>query len=108
LRRIVVPLKESPAARRITNSMRTPANEIAELESALIRRSVGALGAGCQRCDRCHRTPLVGERVYEYEPAGMLCELCRAMRSEAPVNSRIVHGPEFGHAVRITDQRNAA
>jgi hypothetical protein len=92
----------------MTPSMRTTVRDLPELELAMIRRSVGALGAGCERCDRCHRTPLVGERVYEYESARMLCELCRVMRREAPVSSRIVHGSEFGHAVRITDRRTAA
>jgi hypothetical protein len=50
----------------------------------------------------------VGERVYLYEADGMLCELCRALRREPPASSRLVHGPEFGHAVRITDQRSVA
>jgi hypothetical protein len=88
--------------------MRTPGHDLQELELALIRRSVGALGAGCERCARCRRTPLVGERVYEYESEQMLCELCRAMHGEPPASSRIVHGAEFGHAVRITDQRSPA
>ena len=101
-------LKESPTVRRMTASMRALIRDLPELELALIRRSVGALGAGCERCDRCHRTPLVGERVYEYESARMLCELCRGERRETPVSSRIVHGQEFGQAVRITDQRTAA
>ena len=79
------------------------------LELAMLKRSVGAIAAGCERCDRCHRTPLVGERVYVYDAGRMLCELCRAGRREPPTASRIVHGPEFGHAVRIriTDQRAA-
>jgi hypothetical protein len=38
----------------------------------------------------------------------MLCDLCRALRPEEPVSSRLVHGPAFGHAVRITDQRGTA
>jgi len=79
------------------------------LELAMLKRSVGAIAAGCERCDRCHRTPLVGERVYVYDAGRMLCELCRGLRREPPTGSRLVRGPEFGHAVRIriTDQRAA-
>jgi hypothetical protein len=49
----------------------------------------------------------VGERVHVYKSGRMLCELCRALRGEDPESSRLVHGPAFGHAVRITDQRAA-
>jgi hypothetical protein len=84
--------------------------EMPELELALLRRSVGAIAAGCERCGHCHRTPLVGERVYHYESGEMLCELCRAMRREPPAASRLVHSPELGNAVRIKiiDRRTAA
>jgi hypothetical protein len=36
------------------------------------------------------------------------CELCRALHRERPLASRIVHGPEFGHTLRVIDQRAAA
>jgi hypothetical protein len=80
-----------------------------ELERALLRRSVDAIGAGCERCERCRRTPLIGERVYVRESGAVVCELCRTVDGR-PVDSRIVHSSEFGHAVRIriTDQRGAA
>lgn len=75
----------------------------------MLRRSVGEIGAACERCEHCRRTPLVGERVYLYAAGRMLCELCRALTRDRPVDSRLVHGPEFGHAVRIriTDARGA-
>jgi hypothetical protein len=38
----------------------------------------------------------------------VLCELCRAVAPRTPVGSRLVHGPEFGHTLRITDRRTAA
>jgi hypothetical protein len=81
-----------------------------EFELAMLKRSVGAIAAGCERCERCHRTPLVGERVYVYASGAMLCELCRSFKRDTPVSTRLVHGPEFGHAVRIriTDARDAA
>lgn len=76
-----------------------------DLERQLLRRSVMALAAGADRCDGCHRTPLVGERVHLYDGGRMLCELCRRERREAPVRSEAVHGNERGHTVRVTDQR---
>jgi hypothetical protein len=50
----------------------------------------------------------VGERVYVYGSGTIACELCRDRQREDPLESRIVHGPEFGHTMRITDQRAAA
>ncbi len=75
-----------------------------EFELALLRRGVGDRSNEFERCDRCHRTPLIGERVYEYTGGKVACELCRGeMRSE-PAASRIVHG----HTIRIVDRRTAA
>jgi hypothetical protein len=87
--------------------MRLTVRDTPGLESQLLRRSVGRLAEVQERCDHCHRTPLIGERVHLYPSGRMLCELCRALRPEDPVSSRLVHGPAFGHAVRITDQRGA-
>lgn len=79
-----------------------------ELELALLRRGLDELSADCERCARCHRSPLVGERIYGYASGAILCELCKAEWREAPLNSRPVHGPEFGHTMRVADQRAAA
>ncbi len=79
-----------------------------ELELQLLRRSVMALAAGADRCDGCHRSPLVGERVHRYDGGRMLCELCRRERREAPMRSEAVHGAAHGLSVRLTDQRRAA
>jgi hypothetical protein len=79
-----------------------------ELELALLRRGVDALAAGCERCSHCGRAPLIGERIYVYTTDAIRCELCRAMHRERPLASRIVHGPEFGHTMRIIDQRAVA
>lgn len=87
--------------------MRLSVREFPGFEFQLLRRSMGRLAEGRERCDHCHRTPLIGERVYLYESGRELCELCRALRPEEPASSRLVHGPAFGHAVRITDQRRA-
>jgi hypothetical protein len=81
--------------------------EMPDLELALLRRGLDDLAADCERCHRCRRTPLIGERVYLLESGAIVCELCRDARREQPGGSRIVHGPEFGHTMRITDQRAA-
>jgi hypothetical protein len=88
--------------------MQSPVRDMPELELALLRRGVDEMAAGCERCERCHRTPLVGERVYVYESGSIACELCRALKRDTPHASRVVHGPEFGHTMRSTDHRAAA
>jgi hypothetical protein len=85
-----------------------PVQDIDELALALLRRGIDARAAGRERCDHCGRTPLIGERVYVYGSDALLCELCRALEREPPAASQLVHGPEFGHTMRITDQRHAA
>lgn len=70
------------------------------LELALLRKSVWALTARRENCVHCHRTPLVGERVYLYGQR-LVCELCRPLRREAPERSQLVHSPEHKRAVRV-------
>ncbi len=88
--------------------MESSVREMPAFELALMQRGVHELAAGCERCARCRRTPLIGERIYVYEGGALLCELCRVVEKRAPLESRIIHGPEFGHTLRITDQRAAA
>jgi hypothetical protein len=85
--------------------MKSPTRAMPELELALLRRGVHDLTEECECCGRCHRRPLIGERVYVYESGRLLCELCRALQGAPPAGSHIVHGPEFGHTMRIIDQR---
>jgi len=87
--------------------MQTSVGDTPELELALLRRGVDQLTAGRERCDHCHRTPLIGQRVYLFDPGSILCELCRAVDGSTPCGSRTVHGPEFGHTMRLIDQRRA-
>jgi len=76
-----------------------------ELQMALLRRAVEDCNAARERCQTCRRTPLVGERVY-FNPGGLVyCELCRALNPEPALRSKVVHGPEFGHTMRLTDRR---
>ncbi len=79
-----------------------------DLELALLRRGLDERLAGSERCSCCNRTPLVGERVYVYPAELIVCELCRSAQRETPLRTRTVHGPEFGHTMRITDRRTAA
>jgi hypothetical protein len=65
----------------------------------------GDPSAGAQnRCRDCGRTPLTGEQIHLYEGRrrGVVCELCRLLRREAPAGSRIVHHCEHDLAVRVT------
>lgn len=90
------------------NAMPEPLRDMLDLELALLRRGLDERLAGSERCTCCHRTPLAGERVYDYASGIIACELCRRRRPDPPRQTRLVHGPEFGHTIRITDQRAAA
>ena len=72
----------------------------APIAQALLRKSVGLLTDERPRCAHCHRTPLVGERVYLYAQA-IVCELCRPQRRTAPERSELVRSPEHKRAVRV-------
>jgi hypothetical protein len=72
----------------------------APIAQALLRRSVGLLTDERPCCAHCHRTPLVGERVYLYAQA-IVCELCRPRRRGAPERSELVRSPEHKRAVRV-------
>jgi hypothetical protein len=91
-------------------AMETSAHDMLDLELALLRRGLDERIAGSrsQCCSHCHRTPLIGERIYEYDSGAIACELCRRRKRAVPHGSHVVHGPEFGHTMRITDQRQAA
>lgn len=47
-----------------------------DLAAILLRKSVGSLKSGRPFCSKCHRTPLVGERLHETVAGRVLCELC--------------------------------
>lgn len=79
--------------------------ETPELEIALLRRSLGGSPSYTERCDACHRAMLIGERVYEYESGALRCELCRDHTPADSVQTHTVHGPAFGHSIRVIDRR---
>ena len=77
------------------------------LQRALLRRGMDERSIRREVCALCRRTPLVGERVYMAESGMILCELCRPREFDAPVRRFIVHGPEYGHTLKVSDQRAA-
>jgi len=78
-----------------------------DLELALLRRSLADLADECERCSHCRRSLLIGERVYGYAGGQVACELCRARERGEPDEMRTVHGPAFGHTLRLVDRRPA-
>ena len=78
---------------------RRPRRSSSAVAAALVRRSVGALGAGRDCCRHCRRTPLVGECVYLYGDA-LVCELCRPLHVAAPDRTLLVRSAEQAGAVR--------
>jgi hypothetical protein len=82
--------------------------DMLDLELALLRKGLDERLAGSERCGCCNRTPLVGERVFVYQSGVIACALCRRRQRESPIETRMVHGPAFGHTMRITDHRAAA
>jgi hypothetical protein len=79
-----------------------PRSDAEQLERFLLRRGVGALAAGRDRCMDCGRTPLVGEHVHRYGSRGeLVCELCRPLRRESPAVTQPVRHTERGQTVRL-------
>ncbi|HWF53970.1 MAG TPA: hypothetical protein VG223_05055 [Solirubrobacteraceae bacterium] len=88
--------------------MKTNLRPRPKLELALLRRGVDHMAAETESCGHCRRHPLIGERIYRYASGAVLCELCRTLESAIPASSHLVHGPEFGHTMKIIDQRVTA
>jgi hypothetical protein len=73
-----------------------------DLSSLLLRKSVVALADSRERCGKCRRTPLPGERLHEMETGRVLCELCRLALPEdkrQAVRSQRIHVAERQLAV---------
>jgi hypothetical protein len=73
----------------------------ADLELRLLRKSVGHLHAGRDRCADCGRTPLTGELIHHYGATAIVCELCRQLRRDEPRSSEKVLHSEHGQTVKI-------
>jgi hypothetical protein len=76
-----------------------PESAVTEIETALTRRSVGALVHDRVLCHDCRRTPLVGELMYLYGETAV-CELCRPRHRGAPDSSALVRSPGHERVVR--------
>ncbi|NLT06205.1 MAG: hypothetical protein GXY03_07820 [Solirubrobacterales bacterium] len=50
--------------------------DMPDMASIIVRRCVGNLSKERACCSKCHRTPLVGERLHETDGGRQLCELC--------------------------------
>lgn len=73
----------------------------------LLRRSLGAVTAPPERCSKCERTPLAGERLHEMDTGRVLCDLCLVALPEddrRAIRSERVHAGE----VRLAVARRAA
>jgi hypothetical protein len=77
------------------------------LELALLRQGVERRGAVQERCSRCHRTPLAGERIYLTDSGPVLCELCCAEEADMSLISRRVRSSWPGRSIRILSQSAA-
>ena len=88
--------------------MATSTRLMPKLELALLRRGVDHRSTELETCAHCHRHPLIGERVYVFPTGTTLCELCKAFETGPPASWHLVHGPEFGHTMKIIDQRGTA
>ena len=71
----------------------------------LLRRAVDALETDRSRCSDCGRTPLAGEWIHRYggRRRRIVCELCRMLRREDPLESTLVRDGPTGN-VRITER----
>lgn len=88
-------------------NMNVTIGDTPKLEIALLRRGLDGQQQGIERCHGCRRGMLIGERVYEYESGALLCALCRDAAHRDPVDSHLVHGPAFGHSIRVMERRAA-
>jgi hypothetical protein len=73
-----------------------------DLAAMLLRRSLGSMKSSADRCRKCERTPLPGERMHEMDNGRVLCDLCLAALPEDDrhaVRSERVHATENRLAV---------
>jgi hypothetical protein len=82
-----------------------PDRQMPTLQAAMSRRSIDRHTRTGEPCDRCSRTVLTGERVFVCAGPRIICELCIGFESEAPLETRLVHGAELGSSIRVVDKR---
>ena len=47
-----------------------------DLESMMLRNSVGSMETARSTCSHCRRTPLTGERMHRLASEELVCDLC--------------------------------
>jgi hypothetical protein len=68
-----------------------------DLESIMLRKSIGSMESDRPICAGCQRTPLVGEFLHRLEAGQLVCGLCLAEMPEserASIESERVHAAE--------------
>ena len=88
-----------------TELREVPDRQMPLLQAALLRRSADAPTRTGDPCDRCGRTMLTGEQVFVCRDERIVCELCVGFEPESPLKTRLVHGAELGHTIRVVDKR---
>jgi hypothetical protein len=83
-----------------------PDRRMPMLQAAMLQRSIDKHTRTGDPCDRCGRTVLTGERVFVCAGQRIICELCIGFESEAPLETRLVHGAELGSSIRVLDKRS--
>ena len=76
------------------------------LQAAMLRQGIDKHSRTGDPCDRCGRSVLTGERVFVCAGQRIICELCIGFESEAPLETRLVHGAELGNSIRVVDKRS--
>lgn len=60
-----------------------------DLESIMLRKSIGSMESHRPVCSRCERTPLVGEYMHRLGSDALLCGLCFAGVPESDRNQAL-------------------
>ena len=89
-----------------TDLREVPDREMPLLQAALLRRRADEHTRTGDPCDRCGRTMLTGEQVFVCRDDRIVCELCIGFEAESPLKTRLVHGAELGHSIRVVDKRS--
>jgi hypothetical protein len=103
----LMPRTLQTAADRPARTGAATVGDTPDLEIALLRRGIGGRSEDGDRCGRCERHMLIGERVYEYGSGEVRCALCSERERRAPEGSHLVHTPAFGSSFRVLDTRAA-
>jgi hypothetical protein len=83
-----------------------PDRETPLLQAALLRRNMDKHARTGDSCDHCGRTVLTGEHVFLFPGERIICELCIGSQAQPPLETRLVHGAELGHTIRVVDKRS--